>query len=219
MKHHGFSLLEFARQFPTHQERCYTAVKLATDPLYSAVHAALQDTCEPLLDVGCGMGLLAFYLRQRRWLPAITGVDFDERKILTASRLAAQFGEELSFQQADISMALPDFIGSVTALDILQYFSADEQMALLQACARRVSSSGLLVIRTGLTDHSMRFYLTRWADCLAAWTQWLPAPILYPSQGEITRILGEEGLHGSFLPLWGHTPFNNWLGVFRRKTS
>ena len=37
----------------------YSRAKLASDPLYPAVADALRGTSAPLLDLGCGIGLLA----------------------------------------------------------------------------------------------------------------------------------------------------------------
>ena len=102
MKQHGFSVRNFARRFPTSHERWYVAAKLITDPLYPAVFDILTATAEPLLDVGCGMGVLSFYLRQRGWNGEIIGIDFDHRKISTASKVSKIFGEGLVFSLGDV---------------------------------------------------------------------------------------------------------------------
>lgn len=217
MSRHGFSLRDFARRFPTLQERWYVAAKLATDPLYPAVHDVIRHTAAPLLDVGCGMGVLAFYLRQRGWTAAITGVDFDARKVATARSLAAGFGGDLAFFQGDAGVSLPAHCGSVTVLDVLQYFPADTRDAVLRECAARVAGNGVLVIRTGIKDGTLRFQVTHRVDQLATWVNWMQGPpVHYPRRDELEQLLGAEGLSGKFEPLWGHTPFNSWLGVFRR---
>jgi len=176
MKRHGFPVRAFANRFPTLQERCYVACKLATDPLYPAVYEALRDTVDPLLDVGCGMGVLAFYLRQRGWLPAITGVDFDARKIATACRLAAGSGPGLVFLQGDAAVSLPAHGGSVSLLDTLQYFPSATRDKLLRQCAARVSATGVLVIRSGLADDTLRFRIPHGMDRNATWPRWVKAP-------------------------------------------
>lgn len=217
MKHHGFSVREFARRFPTVQERWYVAAKLITDPLYPAVHEVLRTTTNPLLDVGCGMGVLAFYLRRRGWLPAIAGVDFDARKIATARALADGFGSGLVFFHEDAGISLPGHCGSVTLLDILQYLPADTRNAMLRQCAARIADDGVLVIRSGIMDDSLRFRVTRRVDQMATRVNWMKAaPVHYPGCEELSQLLEAAGLSGKFDPLWGHTPFNSWLGVFRR---
>ena len=220
MKRHGFSLREFAGRFPSVQERWYVMGKLASDPLYPAVNEVLQATTAPLLDVGCGMGVLAFYLRQRGWRSAITGVDYDPRKIATARRLAGDFGTDMEFSEGDAATSLPAHCGSVTVLDIMQYFAPAARDGMLRECAARIADDGVLVIRTGIMDDTWRFRITRFIDRMADWVNWMKDPPLhYPSRDELCRLLGDAGLVGDFTPLWGRTPFNNWLGVFRRQTQ
>lgn len=217
MSRHGFSTREFAGRFPSVQERCYVLGKLAADPLYPAVHEVMRTTTAPLLDVGCGMGVLAFYLQRRGWRAAITGVDSDARKIATARRLVAGFGGSLEFIHGDAGAALPAHSGSVTLLDILQYFPTATRDALLRQCAARIAADGVLVIRTGIMDDTLRFRVTRLVDRMAAAVNWMETPpVHYPGHEELCLLLKDAGLSGGFKPLWGRTPFNNWLGVFRR---
>src|SRR5690625_4921824 len=42
----------------------YSLIKLRTDPLYPGVLTALRGTRAPVLDLGCGLGLLAHALHQ-----------------------------------------------------------------------------------------------------------------------------------------------------------
>ena len=70
----------------------YTRSKLRTDPLYEGVFAILEARHQPLLDVGCGMGILAMYLRERGWLLPILGVDYDERKIQDGQKMLESGG-------------------------------------------------------------------------------------------------------------------------------
>jgi hypothetical protein len=40
-----------------------------------------------------------------------------------------------------------------------------------------------------------------------------------PSVQELRQVLQHHGLHAEFKPLWGRTPFNNWLVIARRSVS
>lgn len=220
MNQSAINIRAFASHFPSVPERCYVRGKLATDPLYPAVYEVLQSTRVPLLDIGCGMGVLAFYLRQRGFAHPITGIDYDERKIITACALTEKFGAEMQFFHRDATAGLPDHSGSVTILDILQYFPAPARDVMLRVSAQRVSREGVLIIRTGLVDDSWRFHTTRMMDYVASGLRWMKSPpIHYPVAEELTKLLADEGLIGSFRPLWGNTPFNNWLGVFQREDA
>ena len=58
-------LRDIARNYlPRKPHYWYARIKLATDPLYTGVGAVLAETCEPLLDLGCGTGLLGVCLGQ-----------------------------------------------------------------------------------------------------------------------------------------------------------
>ncbi len=211
-------LKDLCSRFPTVGERCYARGKLATDPLYPAVRRALggRDSL-PLLDIGCGMGVLAFYLRITGWEGSIRGLDYDARKIETANRVASGFSGKHHFECADATRGLPEHAGHVTILDILQYFPHAERARLLEEAARRVAPGGLLVLRTGLASPGWRFRVTRFMDHVAKLANWMKSPPLhYPEASEIESTLRGAGLEGSLVPLWGRTPFHNWLGVFSR---
>jgi len=194
-------------------DRHYVPTKLRTDPVYSAVTRELAGTSLPVLDIGCGLGLLAFYLRESGFKPAVTGFDYDARKISSARGMAARGGfEDLAFMTGDARTGLPDFSGHVVILDILQFFTRAEQETLLRAAASRVAAGGKLVIRSGLEDDSARFCITVAGDWLAKLTLWMKAaPVCYPTRELFESVLTSAGLKVRVEPLWGGTPFNNHL--------
>lgn len=209
-------ILKFASAFPSVSDRWYVAAKLATDPLYGAVFAELENTRMPLLDLGCGLGVLAFYLRARGWKPAIAGMDYDVRKTDSARTVAEQMGSDMQFTAGDCRKGLPAHAGSVTVLDILQYFQPHEQQSLLREAARRVVPGGRLIVRSGLASGGWRGRITRMGDRFANLTRWMrDNPVHYPTAEILTSCLAEAGMTGGLRPLWGRTPFNNWLGVWR----
>ncbi|MCT7145098.1 class I SAM-dependent methyltransferase, partial [Salmonella enterica] len=60
--------------------------KLATDPAYAATAALVKDRPMPLLDIGCGIGLLGQYLHACGAVTRYLGVDSDIRKIDAGNR-------------------------------------------------------------------------------------------------------------------------------------
>ena len=208
----------FARKFPFVVPRCYVLGKVLSDPLYAGVWEVLRTTQEPLLDVGCGMGVMTFYLRERGWQPPCTGMDVDAAKIAVAEQVRHRFPGECHFHVGDAAEAMPAHSGSVTLLDVLQYLPHERQLALLTQAASRVSADGLLIIRNTLAEDRKRYGFTVFMDWLARWLRWMGTPPQdYPRAETVREILAAQGLHGEFQPLWGRTPFHNWLGVFRRK--
>jgi 2-polyprenyl-3-methyl-5-hydroxy-6-metoxy-1,4-benzoquinol methylase len=200
--------------YPGIWARSYVSSKVKTDPLYGAVFSELEDSEMPLLDLGCGMGLLAFYLREGGLHFPIHGLDYDSRKIGAARRVAEMLSHrQLSFDTHDARSGLPEHAGNVSILDILQFFTPDEQEALLNLAAARVAPGGKLVIRSGLRDESWRFKMTVAGDLLAKVSAWMKAaPTHYPTAADFERILSAHG-KVRIEPLWGGTPFNNHLIV------
>jgi len=203
-----------ARLFPGRWDRNYVASKLRTDPLYTALVEHLRGSDLPLLDLGCGLGLLAFYLRAEGITVPIHGLDYDVRKIDSARRAVGTSGTSgLTFDHHDARSGLPDHHGNVSILDILQFFTPEQQERLLGLAASRVAPGGKLVIRSGLRDDSTRFKITVAGDLLAKATFWMKAaPTHYPTAHDFHRILSPHG-EVVITPLWGGTPFNNHLVV------
>jgi 2-polyprenyl-3-methyl-5-hydroxy-6-metoxy-1,4-benzoquinol methylase len=198
-------------------DRHYAASKLRTDPLYTALARDLRDSRLPLLDIGCGIGLSAFFLRAHGMEFPIHGLDYDSRKTDSAQHAAASAtAAGLTFTPHDARRGLPEHHGNVCILDILQFFDPGEQEELLQRAVARVAPGGLLLIRSGIRDDSWRFKITVAGDLLAKATRWMKAaPTHYPTRGDFERILRPFG-ELEITPLWGKTPFNNhWIRLVR----
>lgn len=208
---------QIAALFPGRWERNYVATKLRTDPLYAALTTHFRDSPLPLLDLGCGLGLLGLFLRKEGIEVPIHGLDYDSRKITMAKRAATSSNHQgLTFAHHDARTGLPEHLGNVSILDILQFFTPAQQESLLKLAAARVATGAKLVIRSGLRDDSWRFKITVMGDLLAKATFWMKtAPTHYPSREDFERILAPFG-NVSISPLWGGTPFNNHLIILAR---
>ncbi|MES2997042.1 MAG: class I SAM-dependent methyltransferase [Verrucomicrobiota bacterium] len=207
-------LSRISSRYARFPDRCYVTCKLRTDPLYAAVSRELEGSTLPLLDVGCGLGLLALYLYEAGHRFPAHGLDYDRRKISTA--IAAAGDEAFDFREHDARRGLPAFSGNVTILDILQFFQPAEQETLLRQAADRLAPGGKLILRSGLRDRSVRFHVTHAADVIAKVTRWMKAaPVHYPDAEFLRSVLAPYGTL-TLSPLWGHTPFNNHLIVLQR---
>ncbi len=193
----------------------YSRSKLLSDPLYPGVCAALRDSQQPLLDLGCGLGLLVHALRADGIGLAYRGVDNDAGKIERAQR--ASHRRELvdaRFECVDLARGLPAHQGSVAILDVLQFLDVDAQQRTLDAAIAMLTPGARLVIRTGLDDGSRRARITRAVDVFSRVIGWMNAgPRRYPDPDALRARFAAAGLHGRFTPLYGKTPFNNWLVV------
>lgn len=196
----------------------YARIKLRTDPLYPGVAEALRGCDAPLLDLGCGIGLLAHALRAAGLAMPYHGVDNDAPKIARAGRAAARAQlREVTFDCVDLSRGPPAHSGSVAILDVLQFVAPQVQVAILDAAVAMLAPGARLVIRTGLDDGSRRARTTRRIDALSRAVGWMNAgPKRYPDADALRARFDAAGLTAEFTPLHGNTPFNNWRVVAER---
>lgn len=197
----------------------YVGSKVKRDPLYEGVWEVLKGRGNNLLDVGCGLGLLGMYLRERGWEGEVLGVDFDGSKIEEGSEMLATGGYEgIVLREADMRDVLPEHDGDVAVLDVLQYISEEKQRELLESAVRRLSGDGVLVIRSGLRKRSLRFFVTWAADVFAKCALWMKSvPVSYPTEELLREVLEGAGLEVDVRGFWGGTPFSNYLIVAKRR--
>lgn len=193
----------------------YARTKLGSDPLYAGVADALRGTEAPLLDMGCGLGLLAHTLRGAGIHFPYRGVDNDATKIRSA--IAAARRQQLcdvEFATVDLAREIPAHRGSVAVLDVLQFLTPQAQARSLDAAIAMLVPGARLVIRTGLEDGSHRARVTRAVDVFSRMLGWMKSgPRCYPDADELRARFERAGLRSEFIPLSGNTPFNNWRVV------
>lgn len=201
-----------ARRFGSRWDYYYTCSKLGSDPLYPGICAALRGSTAPLLDLGCGLGLLAHALRDDGIALPYRGVDNDAGKIARATAAAAQRQlRDVVFDAVDLARALPAHRGSVALLDVLQFLAPDAQARTLDAAIAMLTPGARLVIRTGLDERGGRARFTRAVDVLSRVLGWMNAgPTRYPAEAALRARFAAAGLQAQFTPLSGNTPFNNW---------
>jgi 2-polyprenyl-3-methyl-5-hydroxy-6-metoxy-1,4-benzoquinol methylase len=216
---HEAACSRVAAQFAERWLRIYAGNKLRSDPIYQAAFKLLQGSGQPLIDIGCGVGLLAFYLRERHFIEPITGLDCDRRKIGRARAVAQPTYRNLSFIEQDVCEPIAAS-GNVALFDVLHYLSPNEQMALLKRLAARVAPGGMLIVRESPRDGNLRFWLTCLAEHFAQATAWnVKVKLHFPTRDNICGVFANSDFSRQIAPLWGRTPFNNHLFVFHRLHS
>jgi len=195
-----------AARYPTLFLRAYVRSKLRIDPAYDAVFDRVNGSDAPLLDIGCGIGILALYLRARGFSAPIRGIDHDERKIAIARSVVP----EATFEVGDARTSIDG--STIVLLDLLHYFRSDEQQRILASAA---ASATTVIIRDAVRDGSWRYRITYAQEMFSRASRWLRAERLhFPTRDEVMRPFGE--FSAEVVPLYGRTPFNNYLFVFRR---
>ena len=216
---HDLACARVAARFRERWLRFYVGKKLRSDPAFSAAFELLRASSEPLLDLGCGVGLLAFYLRERNFRAPIIGIDSDGRKIGRANAVAREAYRDLEFLERDVCAPISE-TGNVVLFDLLHYLPPNDQRNLLERLARHVAPGGMLVIRECPRDRNARFWLTLLGERFAQTTTWnVMAALHFPTRENISAAFLPNEFSCTVEPLWGRTPFNNHLFIFRRRTK
>lgn len=210
------AIARIAARYRHWRHRRYASGKLTWDPMFDAAVALFAGSMRPLLDIGCGLGLLGQYLRERGIHAPYFGVDPDGTKIEEARAAAMVDALDVDFATVDAA-ALPPFSGDVALIDVLHYLPETLQRQALEAAAARVAPGGMLVIRNVLRDASWRFRLTVAEERFASALGWMRfATGHFPRREDIEAPLAALGFDVRVEPLWGRTPFNSYLIVARR---
>lgn len=194
----------------------YAKGKTRWDPAYPATASILGSSGLPILDVGCGIGLLAAFLRESGLTSPLIGLEPDAAKVAQAETLVASRYPDLNFLVGD-ARELPAFSGNVVLLDILHYMSPSDQQEVLRAVASRIAPGGCALIRTTFRDRSWRYLATLLEEALVRSSGWIRGGhCRFPSRSEVEAPFASQNFQVRTSPLWGKTPFNSHLVEIRR---
>lgn len=197
--------------------RGYVGGKLRHDGIFAAAYELLHDSTEAILDIGCGVGLLPFYLRERGCTQPVTGLDIDTRKTERARDIAAGRYQDVTFLDQNAGASLPGFSGNVTMFDMIHYVPKTQQERLLHEAAERVSRGGMLLLRDCVRDGSLRYWFTYWQERSAQAIGWnVKVPFHFVTRATICGPFPPNEFTRREQPMWGGGPFNNYLFTFRR---
>jgi 2-polyprenyl-3-methyl-5-hydroxy-6-metoxy-1,4-benzoquinol methylase len=215
---HDNACARVAARFHKPWLRHYVRGKLRRDRVYQTAYDLLRSSAGPILDVGCGVGLLGFYLQERGCGQTILGVDVDARKIHIGAEIAAAHYHDIELCVRDVGKTIPGFSGNVALFDLLHYLPPARQTALLGQLADCVAPGGLLIIRDCPRDAGPRYWITLLAEKFAQAISWnLDSPLHFPSRASIEDVFDAAKFERETRPLWGASPFNNHIFIFRRR--
>ena len=215
---HESACARVAARFRQRWLRHYVRGKVRHDQIYSTAYELLRSSENPILDIGCGVGLLAFYLRERACPQPVLGLDVDARKIRYGTEIAARSYEDVELRFHDVQETLPDFCGNITLFDVLHYLPGPAQSALLSRLTACVAPGGVLIIRDCPREPRPRFWTTFVAEKFAQAISWnLSTPLHFPTRASINGIFDPREFQRESRPLWGRSPFNNHIFIFRRR--
>lgn len=127
--------------------RFFLFLRLLLTP-YSKMAAELPKSGQ-ILDQGCGHGLfslkLAFASKDRK----VLGVDHDVTRVNLASQTAKQISN-LEFQTGSLlteNKAFANCFEGVALIDVLHYFTKEEQLSILKNSHSMLKSGGVVIFR------------------------------------------------------------------------
>ena len=189
----------------------YARGKTAWDPAYPAMADRLRGSSRPILDIGCGVGLLAAYLRESGCMQRILGIEPDAAKVALAKKHVEPFYPGVVFHTGTAEN-LPESFGDVVMLDVLHYMESDVQRGVLDAIAVRLLPGDRVFVRTTFRDGSLRYGATMIEEAVVRLSGWIRGGrCIFPTREEVCRPFQERGYHVTVRPMWGWTPFNSHL--------
>jgi 2-polyprenyl-3-methyl-5-hydroxy-6-metoxy-1,4-benzoquinol methylase len=202
-----------ASRFSRALDRVYIHGKLASDPVYSAAAQAIAGRRLPLLDIGCGLGLLGHYLHDCNAVDSYVGLDHDARKIQTGRDAAGRAGLSHAIAMHEADATAPQALrGHVAMLDVLHYLPKDRQGDLLAYAVDHLADDGVLILRNVIRDGTWRYHATVWEEKFIKAVGWIPGGAQYfPTEDDIRGVLEPRGIKVDFRPLFGRTPYNSYL--------
>lgn len=206
--------MDLGSRYPTRFLREYVKWKVKSDPIYAVVPTHLPPAA-PLLDLGCGIGILELYLRTQGCTGSITGIDHDEKKIAIARSVTSGM-PDFTFVIGDARSPLPG-MSNVVMFDLLHYFDDSDQRAILSHIADALPADGVAIIREGLRERNMRYWLTYWGEVFARLNGWMKAARLnFPRREVFDRAFPPPDFSIDASRSSGWFPTNNYVFVVRR---
>lgn len=200
--------------------------KLSGDPVFAGLleMGAITNGAR-LLDLGCGQGLLASWLRaarqlfeegqwQTRWpepprLSAYRGI---ELMVSDVQRASAAGTENVEFVQGDIRTTDFGKADTVVILDVLHYIEPEEQEQVLKRVREALLPSGKLVLRIGDADGGLPFLYSNLVDRVVFFLRGHRVAKLHTrSLREWRDLLSGLGFNVESLPMNKGTPFASTL--------
>jgi uncharacterized protein len=134
-------------------------IKLRLERNYQLFHRLLPVRGK-IVDLGCGYGFLCYMLQFLSPERIITGIDYDEDKIETASHGYLRT-DRLTFRRDDVTTCSMERYDGIVISDVLHYLTPPAQDALLLKCFRALEPGGIIILRDGNSDMQQRHHGTR----------------------------------------------------------
>jgi 2-polyprenyl-3-methyl-5-hydroxy-6-metoxy-1,4-benzoquinol methylase len=137
--------------------------KMKLDPVFLALDEVVPRRAH-VLDLGCGYGMATHWLATFTDTRTFWGVDYDEDKIRVAQRSAPE-SPRIEFTHGDLLTCDYPSCDAVLLLDVLHYWTAEKQLAILTKARQALRPGGRLVLRDGArSETAAHRKIQRWEE-------------------------------------------------------
>jgi uncharacterized protein len=137
----------------------YLRIKLKLEKNYNLIHEIVPREAT-ITDIGCGYGFMSVMLALTSDKRMITGIDYDEDKIITAQNCTEDLSN-LKFYHRDILLQQLPVSDVFLLMDVLHYMSEEKQINLIKNCMASLNVNGMIVVRDADADLKRRTTGTR----------------------------------------------------------
>ncbi len=152
---------------------CYLAGKLRFDAIFRHIDGWVPRT-GVVLDAGCGYGLMSNFLARKSPARQVIGLDFCPQRIAIAQRTSGPDGNP-SFLLADLRSDPWPAADAVLLIDVLHYWTLEQQRQIIRQACASLRSGGRLVFRDGCNSQGSDRRLIHWSERLARFLGHSPA--------------------------------------------
>lgn len=193
--------------------RGYVSGKIKWDPVYPLARREIIHRDQPVIDIGCGIGLLGISMRAAGISLRYRGTDISAWKVNAGKEAVRYYGfENAGFEVCGALSTTITPGATVCMFDVLHYLDAAEQQRMLEQLADAAEAGSLVLLRTALRGTGWRYAATLIEEWWTRATGWIRGgQINFPSQEEILGVFEDRGLFAEISPLWGKTPFASYL--------
>jgi SAM-dependent methyltransferase len=200
----------------------YVRIKLVLDPVARLIADVAGDgpgALGEVLDIGTGRGQLPILLAELGRAHTARGFDWDEAKIAEGQKAAKRDPAlQVELARGDARTTPLEEADTVLLIDLVHYFTIEEQDAILRRAARAVRPGGRLVVREADTERGWRSFATLLEEKVFTTLRFNRGErVKFRPSRDIAAVLESEGLETRVEPAWGKTPFSNVLILGSRR--
>ena len=128
----------------------YMRIKVRLEKNYQPFHE-LVPLKGKILDAGCGYGFMSYMLYFSSTQREITGIDYDENKIITANNCFSKT-DKINFIHSDVLSFAFENYDAIILSDMLHYLQPADQKTVIEKSIHQLNPGGIVIIREGDKD-------------------------------------------------------------------